>query len=90
MILTFLGMDYRFKYIYFQLFYEAIRYAIEQGIHTIWGGSGAYDFKTRLGFRREPAYIAFDSHHAALRWLGAKMARMVSAEDDTSSSPETS
>jgi predicted N-acyltransferase len=90
MRLALLGMDYRFKYTYFQLFYEAIRYAIEHGIHTVKGGSGAYDFKTRLGFRREPAYIAFDSHRSALRWMGAKMAHMISAEGNASSPPETS
>lgn len=90
MRLALLGIDYRFKYTYFQLFYEAIRYAIEHGIHTIKGGSGAYDFKTRLGFQREPIYIAFDSHHSVLRWMGAKMARMISSEGNASSPPETS
>ncbi|MBI5959403.1 MAG: GNAT family N-acetyltransferase [Chloroflexi bacterium] len=48
--LTLLGLDYDVRYAYFQLFYAAIRAAIESGARTLYGGSGAYDLKERLGF----------------------------------------
>jgi predicted N-acyltransferase len=47
---VFLGLDYSVRYVYFQIFYGAIRAAIEQGAHTVYGGSGAYEFKQHLGF----------------------------------------
>jgi predicted N-acyltransferase len=49
--LAFLGLDYRVQYVYFQLMYAAIRCAIELGISVLWGGTGAYEFKERLGFQ---------------------------------------
>ena len=51
---VFLGLDYSERYVYFQIFYGAIRAAIEQGAHTVYGGSGAYEFKQRLGFEVVP------------------------------------
>jgi predicted N-acyltransferase len=52
--LTLLGLDYSVNFTYFQLFYAAIRRAIELGVSDLRGGSGAYDFKKRLGFEIEP------------------------------------
>lgn len=50
-IMRLLGRDYRIQYAYFQLVYEAIRCAIEKGVQVLWGGSGAYEMKLRLGFQ---------------------------------------
>jgi predicted N-acyltransferase len=49
--LAFLGLDYNVQYVYFQMMYAAIRCAIESGVRVLWGGSGAYEFKERLGFQ---------------------------------------
>jgi predicted N-acyltransferase len=51
--LAFLGLDYTVQYAYFQLVYAAIRCAIEEGIHVLRGGGGAYELKRRLGFQME-------------------------------------
>jgi predicted N-acyltransferase len=51
--LALLGMDYKVEYVYFQLVYAAIRAAIEAGAKNLRGGSGAYEFKQRLGFQLE-------------------------------------
>lgn len=51
--LALLGMDYEVEYVYFQLVYAAIRAAIEAGAQNLRGGSGAYEFKGRLGFQLE-------------------------------------
>jgi predicted N-acyltransferase len=49
--LAFLGLDYGVQYVYFQMMYAAIRCSLESGLRTLWGGSGAYEFKERLGFQ---------------------------------------
>lgn len=51
--LALLGLDYSVQYAYFQLVYAAIRCAIEQGVHVLRGGGGAYELKRRLGFQME-------------------------------------
>lgn len=51
--LALLGIDYVVEYVYFQLVYAAIRTAIEAGARSLRGGSGAYEFKERLGFQVE-------------------------------------
>jgi predicted N-acyltransferase len=48
--MTLMGRDYDVRYAYFQLIYEAIRCAIEEGVQVLWGGSGVYDMKQKLGF----------------------------------------
>lgn len=48
--MQYLGLDYSVAGAYFPLMYAALRRAIESGAHTIYGGSGAYEFKRRLGF----------------------------------------
>ncbi len=61
-----LGLDYECDYVYFQLLYEAIRCAIEEGdIHVLRGGSEVYEMKQRLGFHLE------DSHHLVFAGAGA-------------------
>ncbi|NDJ62201.1 MAG: hypothetical protein GYB67_13830 [Chloroflexi bacterium] len=58
--LTLLGLDYDVKYTYFQLMYAAIRHAIESDTQRLYGGSGAYELKQRLGFQlKEDRYSAF-------------------------------
>ncbi len=75
--LTLLGLDYRFKYVYFQLFYETIRYAIDAGHQVIHGGTGAYEFKHRLGFQDHPTFAAFNSRQPILQWVGKQLARTI-------------
>ena len=51
--LALLGLDYDVRYVYFHLFFTAIRCAVDQGVQVLRGGSGAYDLKQRLGFQPE-------------------------------------
>jgi predicted N-acyltransferase len=70
-LLTLLGLDYEVQYAYFQLIYEVIRCAIEEGVHLLRGGSGAYEIKQRLGFQLEHNnHVAFAANNRVLRWLG--------------------
>lgn len=75
--LAFLGRDTNLKYVYFQLFYEAIRHAITSHCRVVRAGTGAYDFKARLGFQNEPTFIAFTSPLPLLRWLGMRLSQSV-------------
>ncbi len=72
-----LGLDYGFKYVYFQLLYEAIRCAIEEeDIHVLRGGSEVYEMKQRLGFELEDSHhLVFTSTNALLRAVGRRLAR---------------
>ena len=72
--LTLLGLDYSVTaegvegYAYFPLMYEGVRHAIEKGARMARGGSGAYEFKQRLGFQVEQNYhIAFTTRSPILR-----------------------
>jgi hypothetical protein len=65
--LKLLGLDYRVPYVYFQLLYEGIRCAIDTGCRVLWGGSGAYELKYRLGF--QPYYNNYQVFAAGNRWL---------------------
>ncbi len=68
--LALLGLDYTEKYVYFQLMYAAIRHAIESGATLLRGGSGAYEFKRRLGFQQEShSSIAFFINNRLLRQI---------------------
>lgn len=72
--LTFLGLDYEVQYVYFQLMYAAIHHAIDSGAAVLRGGSGAYDFKRRLGFQVEPPFhIAFFINNSLLRGISRAM-----------------
>ncbi len=73
-----LGLDYKIRYAYFQLIYTAIRCAIEGGFRVLWGGSGAYDMKQRLGFQvEEENHVVFAGRGALFerlgRWAAAKL-----------------
>ncbi len=81
LILAMLGLDYQFKYVYFQLLYEAIRYAIENGIRAVRGGSGAYEFKQRLCFQLEPTCVAYTAYGTAFRWLATRMAGAIGSSN---------
>lgn len=50
-VMTLPGLDYKTEYTYFQLMYTPIHHAIEVGARSLWGGSGAYELKMRLGFQ---------------------------------------
>jgi len=67
-----LGLDYSVRYVYFQIIYAAIRQAIESGRQVLYGGSGAYEIKHRLGFTEvNNNYIAYAANH----WLLQRIAR---------------
>jgi predicted N-acyltransferase len=70
-----LGRDYDTEYAYFQLAYEAVRCAIEEGAGVLWGGTGSYETKRRLGFQvTGDSHVVFLSRGAALRGLGRWLA----------------
>jgi predicted N-acyltransferase len=78
--LTALGVEDNLPYVYFQLFYEDIRYAIEHGVRELYAGSGAYDVKRRMGFEIVPnnhaVFIGLTPGLTALgRWIAAKEGR---------------
>ena len=78
LILTLLGLEPNAQQVYFALMYGAIRYAIENGIHTLYGGGGAYYFKSRLGHQLlENNYIKV---YPAGRWLHELGARLADRE----------
>ncbi len=73
--LTLLGLDYTVQFTYFQLVYAAIRRAIETGGRDLRGGSGAYDFKRRLGFEIEHNnIIASKVNNRILGWFAHRFA----------------
>jgi predicted N-acyltransferase len=72
---TALGLDYSVQYVYFQLGYADIRYAIEHGARQLRWGSGAYETKQRLGFQLEDnSHVAFAASNQVLRWMGRWLA----------------
>lgn len=72
--LALLGLDYGVEYVYFQLFYSAIRYAIEQGLQILRGGGGAYEIKQRLGFQLESNHYArYTANGRLLDWLARRI-----------------
>ncbi len=77
MVATLLGLDYREKYVYFQIVYEAVRCAIETGARILFAGSGAYELKRRLGFELDwNTQIAFDGTNSLFSLIGRIAARM--------------
>ena len=73
-LLTFLGLDYSVQYVYFQLFYEGIQCAIEEGAHTLEGSSAAYELKQQLGFQLEcNNLLRVAATNRALRWIGRQL-----------------
>jgi predicted N-acyltransferase len=69
-----LGLDYQYHFVYFQIFYDAIRFAIENGIKVLHGGSAAYDIKQRLGFEPVHSTAVFRPTSALLGLLMRKLA----------------
>lgn len=70
-IMRLLGRDYRVQYAYFQLLYRVIRCAIEQGIQVLWGGTGAYEMKQRLGFQlSHDTWAVFAARSLLLQRIG--------------------
>jgi len=66
-----LGLDYRIRYVYFQLVYAALRQAIDSGSRVLRGGGGVYDIKRRLGFQREDDnYVVFAGRGPLLERFG--------------------
>jgi predicted N-acyltransferase len=64
-----LGLNYDVKYVYFQLFYAAIRTAIETGARVVRGGTNAYEIKERLGFQPETNnHVIFSATNPLLRY----------------------
>jgi hypothetical protein len=62
--MTLVGRDPSVPHVYFQLIYAAVRCAIEERAHVLWGGSGVYRFKQNLGFQLQ------DNNHAAFAGVG--------------------
>jgi predicted N-acyltransferase len=77
LILASLGLDYAYNQIYFQLFYDAIRYSIDNGIRVIRGGAGAYEFKQRLGFKPVPCSAVFRATSPVIRSFVRSLVRGV-------------
>ena len=74
-IMTLLGRDYAVDYAYFQLIYEEIACAIEAGLHTLRGGSGAYELKQKLNFELvSNNYIAYAATNRGLQQLARRFA----------------
>ena len=83
---TLLGLDYSlpdYIYVYYQIMYAAVRYAIDQKARILYGGGGAYELKRRLGFTKLPndyMLVAASTPwlhwplRAAVRWLGPQKA----------------
>jgi hypothetical protein len=75
-LLSLIGLDYGIPYAYFQLLYEAIGYAIGKGVKTLWGGTGAYQFKQSLGFELvDNTWAVFAGRRKVLQFLGRMAAR---------------
>ncbi len=68
-----IGVDQRFKNVYFQIMYAWIRYGIEHNARVICGGNGAYEVKQRLGFQTCPSYAAVTSPYKPLRYVINKL-----------------
>jgi predicted N-acyltransferase len=75
--LALLGLDYEVQYVYFQLFYEALRCVIEKRAQVLWGGAGAYEMKRKLKFQIEAKhYIVFAGRGPLLHRFGRWAATM--------------
>jgi predicted N-acyltransferase len=72
--LSALGLDYNYRYIYFQLFYEDIRQAIHAGVRQLRAGSTALEVKQRMGFQQlDNAHVLFT---ATNEWLSKLFGRL--------------
>lgn len=72
---TGLGRDHNYDYAYFVLGYEAIRHVIESHGKTLRWGTGAYEYKKRLGFELEDNhFVCFQARNPAIDWIFRKLA----------------
>jgi predicted N-acyltransferase len=79
-VMTLLGRDYDVQYAYFPLIYTAIRCAMEEGARVLWGGTGAYEMKQKLGFQlTSDNYAVFAGRGPLLQRLG----RWVASEEES-------
>ena len=75
---TALGLEKDIPYTYLALGYEGIRLAIEKKMRLLRWGSGAYDFKRRLGFELEcNNYITFHGLNRISRLVASMTASWV-------------
>ncbi|HEX2906307.1 MAG TPA: GNAT family N-acetyltransferase [Phototrophicaceae bacterium] len=73
--LALLGLDYSVNYVYFQLLYEAIRSVLAAGGRVLYGGTGAYEIKQRLGFQaNHNNQIVFAASNPVLRYVVHQLA----------------
>ncbi len=75
---TALGRDYDYRYVYFVLGFESIKYLIAKHAKAFRWGTGAYDYKARLGFALENNnFVAFQARNQLIdklfRYLGPKL-----------------
>ena len=49
-LMTYLGLSTTTQYAYFAMLYEGIRIGLEQGLSSLYWGTGTYEVKDRLGF----------------------------------------
>ncbi|MBM3153297.1 MAG: GNAT family N-acetyltransferase [Chloroflexi bacterium] len=68
------GIDEKSPVIYSRLLYASLQDAFRPGIHTLHWGSGAYEFKRRLGFRLE---TNDQVHFQAIGRLPRTLARLI-------------
>ncbi len=75
LLATLLGLDHEIPYVYFQIVYQAIQQAIEQGARALRAGTGAYELKQRLGFQIEANNsLRFSGQGRFLNWAGRLVA----------------
>lgn len=73
--LSALGLDYNFRYIYFQLFYEDIRQAINGGLRELRAGSTVFEVKQRMGFQQmDNGHVLFTASSKSLNRLFGRLA----------------
>lgn len=71
---TLLGLDYQIQYVYFQILYAILQYAIERKLQVYHGGSGAFDIKQLLGFQvKDNNYVTFATGSPALQRITGKV-----------------
>jgi predicted N-acyltransferase len=74
-VATALGRNYAYDYAYFVLGYEAIRHVIESGGQVLRWGTGAYEYKKRLGFELEDNhFVCFKARNPTADWAFRKLA----------------
>ncbi|MDH5605877.1 MAG: GNAT family N-acetyltransferase [Anaerolineae bacterium] len=74
-VATAMGRDYDYPYVYFVIGYESIKYVIENGGGILRWGTGAYQYKKRLGFQLEDTnFVSFMAGNKLVHTLLEKFA----------------